>query len=434
MKKKATVVYSVCPRRLLSTIMKTFIFLLCTTVFGLNGETSFPQEKVTIKQSQLVKVEKVFKIIKQQTNYRFLYPKVLFNNAPKVQLKKGEILVTRLLEQSLSTKDLDYQLSDNNTIVIKVKPVISNVQQQGVQVSGTIMDSDGMPLPGANVVEKNTNNGVLADFDGNFMINVANSDAILVVSYIGYKSKDVTVGNQKTIKINLEVDAANLEEVVVVGYGSMRKKDLTGAVVQVKPDKLANENPQTVQDVLRGVPGLKVGYSSDAKGGGSLQVRGQTSVYSGGGHNSPLIILDGMQFYGELSEINPDDIGQIDVLKDASATAVYGSKASAGVIIITSKKGKRGKPVINVNSNIAINTKSAYREVYDVDGYAKYRDDWETTKTYDVNPATGTYEAYMADRVGQIGYFSNPNNLSKYGISEQEWLAYQPATETDEEV
>ncbi len=165
-----------------------------------------------------------------------------------------------------------------------------------------------------------------------------NPNATLVVSFIGYKMVEIPVKGQRNVKVTLQEDSEMLDEVVVVGYGQMRKKDLTGSVIQIRPDKLANEAPKTVQDVLRGTPGLNVGYDASAKGGGSMQIRGQRSVYTDGGHNDPLIILDGMQFYGELSEINPNDIGQIDVLKDASSAAVYGAKAANGVIIITTKK------------------------------------------------------------------------------------------------
>ncbi|MGY5355665.1 SusC/RagA family TonB-linked outer membrane protein [Wenyingzhuangia sp. IMCC45467] len=315
-------------------------------------------------------------------------------------------------------------------ILLMFLPLCIYAQDQ-LSVSGTVTSAlDQMPLPGATIMVKGTTNGVMTDFDGNYTLNNVSKGTILIFSYVGMTTQEINFNNQKKINVALEGENVNLDEVVIVGYGAMKKKDLTGAVVQVKPDKLANENPQTIQDVLRGVPGLKVGYSADAKGGGSLQVRGQTSVYTGGNHNSPLIILDGMQFYGELSEINPDDVAQIDILKDASATAVYGSKASAGVIIITTKTGKKGKPVINVTSNVAINTKSAYRDVYSAEGYAKYREDWETAKTYGYNASTGEYEAYVADRVGQIGYFSNPNDLGKLGVSQDEWLAYQPESET----
>ncbi|RVT79761.1 SusC/RagA family TonB-linked outer membrane protein [Flavobacterium sufflavum] len=313
------------------------------------------------------------------------------------------------------------------TISFESATGLEKVQQQK-SISGQINDENGMPLPGATVLIKGTKISTITDFDGKFTLK-ADENSVLIVSYIGYANKEVALNGKTTINVKMQNDAASLEEVVVVGYGKMKKTDLTGSVVQVKPDNLANQNPQTVQDVLRGVPGLKVGYSSDAKGGGSLQVRGQTSVYNpnGAGHNSPLIILDGMQFYGELSEINPGDIGQIDILKDASATAVYGSKAAAGVIIITTKKGKNGKPVISVTSNMTVNTKSAYRDVYSPEGYLKYREDWETAKTYGVNTASGQYEPYIASQVGQVGYFSNPNDLGKYGITQAQWLAYQPS-------
>ncbi|WP_348798832.1 SusC/RagA family TonB-linked outer membrane protein [Flavobacterium adhaerens] len=304
---------------------------------------------------------------------------------------------------------------------------LQNVQQQNT-ISGIVNDEKGLPLPGVSVLVKGTSNGAVSDFDGRFTIK-ADANAVLVVSFIGYKTVEVGVNNRTSITIKMQSSTAELEEVVVVGYGKMKKKDLTGAVVQVKPEILDNQNPQTVQDLLRGVPGLKVGYSADAKGGGSLQIRGKNSVYSEGGHNDPLIILDGMQFYGELSEINPDDIGQMDILKDASAAAVYGSKAAAGVIIITTKKGKKGKPTVNVTNTLTVNTKSAYRDVYSPEGYTKYREDWETAKTYGVNTATGEYEAYIANQVGQVGYFSNPNNLPT-GVTQDQWLAYQPASAT----
>ncbi len=305
---------------------------------------------------------------------------------------------------------------------------LENVQQQN-GISGQVNDENGVPLPGASVSIKGTKKATITDFDGKFTL-AGDDNSVLVISFVGYKTKEITVNGKANISIKLEPNAANLDEVVVVGYGKMKKKDLTGAIVQVKPESLANQNPNTVQDLLRGVPGLKVGYSADAKGGGSLQIRGQTSVYSDGGHNSPLIILDGMQFYGELSEINPDDVGQIDVLKDASATAVYGSKAAAGVIVISTKKGKTGKPIINVTTNLTIVNESAYRDVYSPDGYTKYREDWETAKSYGTNATTGNYEAYVTGTAaGKAGYFSNPNDLAKYGISQAQWLAYQPAAQ-----
>src|SRR5690606_12975391 len=215
-----------------------------------------------------------------------------------------------------------------------------------------------------------------------------------------------------------------LEEVVVVGYGTMRKKDLTGSITQIQADRLANENPKTVQDILRGTPGIRVGYSPSAKGGGDINIRGRRSVYDEGGHNSPLIVLDGMIFYGELSEINPDDIEQIDVLKDASAAAVYGAKAASGVIIVNTKKGKQGKPVINMTTNIGMTTPADYRKRFSPEAYLQHRQDWYTKNTYGVNPETGAYEAYQTGVYNnRPGYFMRPDQLPG-NISLDTWRNY----------
>lgn len=247
---------------------------------------------------------------------------------------------------------------------------LGTLQAQSSKITGYVKDQSGEPLIGVNVTEKGTTNGTVTDLNGFYSIAVKASNAVLKFSYIGYKNQEIPVAGKKLINVTMKDDSETLDEVVVVGYGTMRKKDLTGSVVQVRPDKIANENPKTVQDILRGTPGLVVGYGegdAGAKGGGEMKIRGQRSVYTDGGHNNPLIILDGMFFQGELSEINPDDIGQIDVLKDASAAAVYGAQAANGVIIITTKKGKKGKPVVNFTASVGLTQK------------ASYRDRWQTT-------------------------------------------------------
>lgn len=292
-------------------------------------------------------------------------------------------------------------------------------------VTGQVRSADGAPVADANVAVKNTTKSTRTDEAGNFTILATTKDR-LVISHISFATQEVEVPASFKVSVSLSPSAAgNMNEVVVIGYGQARKRDLTGSVVQVRPDKLANENPNTVQDILRGTPGLSVGYDPSAKGGGSMQLRGQRSVYTDGGHNDPLIVLDGMLFYGELSEINPDDIAQIDVLKDASAAAVYGSRAASGVIIITTKKGRVGKPVINFSSNFGAVTKSAYREVFGPQQYMQYREDWYKTPTYGINAATGNYEAYQtAATVGRPGYYDSPGNLAKYGITLDQWRAY----------
>ncbi|EGQ15810.1 hypothetical protein HMPREF9136_0870 [Prevotella dentalis DSM 3688] len=295
-------------------------------------------------------------------------------------------------------------------------PATQVVQQVGT-VRGTVTDANGEPVIGATVRVTGTKTATVTDIDGNFTLQ-ADKGARLEISYVGYQTQTVTASAQTLVQ--LKEDSQTLTDVVVVGYGTMRKKDLTGSVVQIDPSKIADQNPNSVQDILRGTPGLQVGMSTTAKGGGSLQLRGQNSLYTEGSHNSPLIVLDGMQFSGELSEINPDDIAQVDVLKDASSAAVYGAKAANGVIIITTKKGKMGKPVINVSANLAANTKAQYRKMFNADEYMTYREDWYKAQTYGYR-ADGTWGYYGTASGVPEGYYDNVHNLWKYGLSTEQW-------------
>ena len=294
---------------------------------------------------------------------------------------------------------------------------VQTFQQKADVVTGNVKDSNGDPVIGASVRVKGTTIGTVTDINGNFSLSNVNPTATLMISYIGMTSQDIALDNNKSISITLQESAVGMNEVVVVGYGTMLKKDLTGSVVQINPTKLADQNPTSVQDLLRGTPGLQIGYDASAKGSSaSILLRGQNSL---GTNASPLIVLDGMAFYGELSEVNPDDIGQIDVLKDASSAAIYGAKAAAGVIIITTKKGKVGKPIINVGTNFGVNNKSDYRDYFDVDQYMRYREDWYMMNYSYGKAADGLYGYYNAvdSKTGLLaypaGYFNNPNSLNE---------------------
>lgn len=305
---------------------------------------------------------------------------------------------------------------------VLLAPMIARAQNR--TISGTVRDAKtGESLIGVSVKVQNSTSGTSTDGNGAFKLQVS-SNAVLVLSYTGYEPQTITVGDKKELNVSLVENSKTLDDIVVVGYGTMRKKDLTGSVFQILPDKIANDNPKTVQDLLRGAPGLNVGYDPSAKGGGSIEIRGRRSVYDAGGHNSPLIILDGMIFYGELSEVNPDDIAQIDILKDASAAAIYGAKAASGVIIITTKKGKPGKPVINMSMNTGATTKSAYRERFSPEEYLQHREDWYTKNTYGVNPTTKAYEAYQTGTyASKPGFFIRPDQLPG-NVSLNNWRGY----------
>jgi TonB-dependent starch-binding outer membrane protein SusC len=225
---------------------------------------------------------------------------------------------------------------------------VSALAQDGT-VQGKVTTEGGTPVSGASISVKGTTTGTFTDNSGEYRIKAARG-AILVISNVGYMSKEITVGDNAQVDIQLAMDAQNIGEVVVVGYGTQRKKDLTGAVASVNLETMRDAPNTNIGQYLQGtIPGLNVGLSTFAGGTPPITIRGQVTL---SGNRSVLIILDGVQYTGSLSSINPDDIGSIDILKDASSTAVYGAQASNGVILITSRKGRYNqKPRISFSSS-----------------------------------------------------------------------------------
>ncbi|KAA6439040.1 SusC/RagA family TonB-linked outer membrane protein [Dyadobacter flavalbus] len=273
-------------------------------------------------------------------------------------------------------------------------------------ISGKILSKeDNTPVPGVTVVVKGTTNGTTTDVDGKYQINVPESNAVLVFSAVGFATQEKPIGNESIMDIILSTDQKTLEEVVVVGYGTLKKRDLTGAVSQISATKLENENPQSVQDVLRGnIPGMNVGFSASAKGGGNVSVRGTNSLKAG---TSPLVVLDGAIYYGGLEDINPNDIETVDVLKDASSAAVFGAKAASGVILVTTKKGKEGKTIINVNTNFGVAEVAKNQPVLSPDGFIT----WRQEVMRNINTAA------------QPSRFTNPSKLPS-DVTLEQWLAF----------
>jgi TonB-linked SusC/RagA family outer membrane protein len=230
-------------------------------------------------------------------------------------------------------------------------------------ITGTISDASGF-IPGVNIVAKGTTNGVVTDFDGNYQISNITSDAVLVFSYLGYKTVEIVVGQQDTINVSMEEDTQALDEVIVVGYGTQRKSNVVGSVVSVEVNEATAVPTTNVSEMLRGrAAGVQVNLGDARPGGASnIVIRGNVSVAPNG--NSPLIIVDGLPF-DNLNDVAPDDIASIEILKDASSTAIYGSRASNGVILVTTKKGTVGKATITYNGYTTVQTVTRNFNLYD---------------------------------------------------------------------
>lgn len=233
--------------------------------------------------------------------------------------------------------------------------VSATVYAQQRSVSGKIVDESGQPLPGVTVVVKGTTNGTVSNPDGNYTISNVPEDATLVFSFVGMRTQEIAVGNQTTINVTMVVDAIGLEEVVAVGYGTARRKDISGAVstIKLEDSPVANApNTNALQTLKGNVAGVNIGAQNSPGQTPNILVRGQNSI---NGNNDPLIVLDGIIYLGSISDINPEDIATMDVLKDASAAAVYGSRAANGVIVITTKEGKSDKPIITYHGSVGVN-------------------------------------------------------------------------------
>ena len=297
----------------------------------------------------------------------------------------------------------------------------NNSSAQELTITGVVKDIHGIPLIGVNVMQKETTRGTVTDIDGNYSVKTTGKSVVLAFTYIGYASENVTVGSKKIVNVVMKEDNQHLDEVIVIGYGTSSKRDLTGAVSSVKAEKLVAEAPRNVQDLLRAnSAGLSVGMPTSAKGNSDLQIRGKNSLKA---NTSPLIVLDGVIYEGSMDDINPMDIESVDVLKDASSAAVYGAKSANGVVVINTKKGKSGKPMINFNTNIGFVTAGRQQEILDGPGFIAYRQDYEVGRRSD------EYHAQYP----QI--FVDPRKLD--GVSALDWYNYDqksPVSEVSDEM
>ena len=339
----------------------------------LAGNLAVNAQKVTFNGEQ-VSLKQAFEQIESVSKYKIAYNTAQLDVNRKVTLNQKDTDVLQVLDQLLAGTGCTYKVNENYIVITS--------QQTGAvkKVHGVVKDVNGEPIIGANVVVKgNPSNGTITDLNGNFDLSVT-SNTTLQVSYIGYNTQELFVGKKTDFNIVLKEDTELLDEVVVVGYGTMKKKDLTGAVASVKMDDAPVGTVSTISHALAGkAAGLQVNTISAQPGSGStFRIRGAASVNAG---NDPLIIIDGFPVsptddskiqtgkYDSGSSdniqasINPNDIESIEVLKDASSTAIYGARAGNGVIIITTKKGKTGAPKVTYSGTASVQTMAAKYEM-----------------------------------------------------------------------
>ncbi len=338
MKKKRLIrgVESLGLKKLLLTMKLTTLFLFLSVMAMAAGSYS-QSVSLNVRNASIVQV---LEEIERQTEYGFLFKTDELNLEERYSLNLNSAKIETVMSELLDEELYSYRIMDRIIVISKkgIHSVLTADQDQKT-VTGKVIDSSGQPLPGVTVVVKGTTQGTVTDVDGKYTISSLPEDATLLFSFVGMRSQEVEVGSQTTIDVQMEVDAIGLEEVVAIGYGTMKKSDLTGSVSSVKSDAIVSMPTSSMAQALQGrSAGVHIQQQTGVPGGDiQIRIRGTNSIK---GSNDPLWIIDG--FPGSSSMVNPADIESIEVLKDASATAIYGSRGANGVIIVTTKRGKSG--------------------------------------------------------------------------------------------
>lgn len=333
-------------------ILKFMIVLVMCVSLKVNGKVNAQGINLNLKE---VSLDQVFKAIQKQTTYQFLYPVNLVNAKQKVSIVVKDASLKDVLNQCLASENLEYVIDDNTVVIRKKQQVpvtVSAVKEAALDISGRILNEQGEPVSGASIVIKGSSTGTSSDADGSFKLQTAQNTVTLVISSVGYETKEVTVTASQPVTIILASKSNTAEEIVVVGYGTQKKVDLTGSVATIKAADVNQGINQSVSHALQGrASGVTVIQNSGAPGEGvEIRVRGSGSIND----NSPLYVVDGI-ISGGIGHLNPGDIESISVLKDAASAAIYGSRGANGVIIVTTKKGKRDqKTAISYNTSHGI--------------------------------------------------------------------------------
>ncbi|WP_176132769.1 TonB-dependent receptor [Salegentibacter holothuriorum] len=361
--------------------MRVLIILLGIGLSSSYANSSYSQTKIdiAIKDASLIEF---FEEIQANTEFVFFYKDDVLKDNLRISVNLEKASLEKVLQSAFSNTSLAYKISEKQVVVKRLAKksnestaINRKKQQETITVAGNVTEAEtGMPVPAANILEKGTSNGVMTDFDGNYSIEVP-ENAILKVSYIGYATKEIKVNGRNEIDIVLEQDTDALDEVVVMGYGTQSRRKVTSSISSIDMDEINEIPASSVSQTLSGkAAGLNVNFNSAQPGGDiSFQIRGSATG------REPLIVIDGMptsdfnpssagtfgngSIDATLATLNPSDIESIDILKDASATAIYGSKAAGGVILITTKKGRRSG---DKSFSVDLNVSSGIQQFYDI--------------------------------------------------------------------
>jgi TonB-linked SusC/RagA family outer membrane protein len=389
-------------------IMRISFVLLTVCILHINASVYSQKTKFDFSINNRP-IRDVLKEIENKSDFRFFFSDNLMLLDKNVQLNADNMNVEQILDKLLAGSEYSYKVMDNNLVIIAP----NYIAKQANKITGTITDAsnNNEPLPGVNVVVEGTTIGTVSDVNGKYSIEVPSTNSVLVFSFVGYNTEKMAVAGKASVDVTMIADITALETVVVVGYGTVKKSDLTGAVASANiKDFEKSPNTNLVQSLQGTVPGLNIGQVTSAGSTPDIQIRGKNTI---SGNTGVLIVMDGIIYTNSLSSINPSDIESVDILKDASATAVYGAQAANGVMLITTKKGKAGKAKISISSSYSIQNPTHNYATMNRDQYLTFLQNlmWNKATTEssgyteadpNFNVATYLPDSYMKNPDGSI--------------------------------
>lgn len=372
------------PLRLLVRVsmLNVILTVLAISLASANAMASQVLDKRITVEFENVPLRAALTRIERAADVRFLYHSNLISSRDRVDLTASDQRLADVLDQILGPRHIRFEAEGNQIVLTReslgmvVKSLNEGDDLQDRIVSGRILNADNEPLPGVNILLKGSTQGTTSDVDGRYSLQVPDENAVLVFSFIGYETQETQVGTRTSIDVTMLEDMKTLEEVVVVGYGEMEKRDITGSVAQVNAEEIQAVPVYNVEQALKArAAGVQVMQNSGEPGGRiEVRIRGGNSMI---GNNQPLYVVDGFPITGGVEFLNPNDIESIDILKDASATAIYGARGANGVVIITSKRGKAGqKGRIDLNSYYGVQQETKRYDLLNAKDYAIIANEW----------------------------------------------------------
>ena len=387
-------------------IMKLNFILILLTVLQVSASVSAQNTRMDLKM-QNATISQVFDEIERQSEVYFFYNKNQIDETRTISVDFQNKTIDDILKSMLTELSFTYEFAGKNIIIKAFNPAVNGVQQPGIKVKGTAKNTAGETLPGVTVMVKGTTTGTISDADGKYELTGVPSDGTLVFSFVGMKKIEIAVEGKSTVDAFMEDETFGIGEVVAIGYGTVRKSDLTGAVGSIKGETIAERQTTQLSQALQGaISGVMVTRNNNAPGStANIRIRGVTTI----GDSNPLIIVDGVPV-DNMNDVNPNDVQDISVLKDAASASIYGSRAASGVILITTKRAKSGELALNYNVEYGFEKPTGLPEYVDVKRYMQMANE---LRWNDNNNNANEYPLYPKDMIDNYTSL-NAENPNKY--------------------